>query len=192
MSEPLHSSASFILLVPLHTTVVHPAHRCPRCPRARSNFSLRNSLLRLRPIVRSPAHNPPSSSFFHPFIYVYTATYRKRWCVCTIPLVTLTGKPYILATLGSNALQSRLAVFASGIYDTGLRAILSFCTTATDKHTENGGDSKFLYAVSEMQGWRISTYSFVFTLSPCVPVTPQQIFSHHRLILAACMRIRDG
>lgn len=44
--------------------------------------------------------------------------------------------------------------------------------TATDKTTQQGGNGKFLYGVSEMQGWRISkheSYSLYFPDGPCSP-----------------------
>jgi hypothetical protein len=39
-----------------------------------------------------------------------------------------------------------------------VRTILTVLLVATDKVTQSGGDGRYVFAVSEMQGWRISAF----------------------------------
>lgn len=55
---------------------------------------------------------------------------------------------------GPNTIISRSVMFRSTADVWWFKCF--FRSTATQKFSESGGNQRFLYAVSEMQGWRIS------------------------------------
>jgi hypothetical protein len=86
--------------------------------------------------------------------------------------------------LGSNTLNSWSVHFYNlrrSLCLDDVRSLLIWSTPATDKKSETGEDDRLFYAVSEMQGWRISSClvsRYGFTDSPFTHHRPCPLFAH--------------
>lgn len=89
--------------------------------------------------------------------------------VCLFRFVTdIISTSHLAHTLGSNFILPRSASVETATcrpltYTDPIRLPRISPFSATEKHTETGGNSRFAYALSEMQGWRLSTFQTTST-----------------------------